>query len=96
MNTSAKPFFEFQVDNVFQVEGQGAVVTGTVVKGAVRSGDTLYLKKPTGEKKEITILAIEGFRKILQEALMGESVAITIAKLNKSDFMKGDIITFDS
>jgi elongation factor Tu len=96
MSISSKPFFEFHVEDIFWIEGHGTVVTGTVVKGAVRKGDTLYLKKPTGEKKEVTILAIEGFRKVLQEALMGENVGLTIAKLEKSDFSRGDVITFDS
>jgi len=54
------------------------------------------LKKSTGEQKQITILAIEGFRKVLEQALMGENVGLKIAKLDKSDFSKGDLITFDS
>jgi translation elongation factor EF-Tu-like GTPase len=96
MSIPFKPFFEFKVEDIFWIEGHGAVVTGTVIKGAVRKGDTLFLKKSTGEKKEVTILAIEGFRKVLQEALMGENVGLTMAKLDKSDFSRGDLITFDS
>lgn len=96
MSESSQPFFEFRVEHIFWIEGHGAAVTGTVVKGAVRSGDTLFLRKSNGERKEITISAIEGFRKVLQEALMGENVALKIAKLEKSDFSRGDIITFDS
>jgi len=38
MSISSKPFFEFRVEDIFWIEGHGAVVTGTVIRGAVRKG----------------------------------------------------------
>ncbi|MBM3858092.1 MAG: hypothetical protein FJ395_00405 [Verrucomicrobia bacterium] len=91
-----KPFFDFKVEDIFWISGHGAVVTGTVIKGAVRAGAAAFLKKANGETKPIRITGIEGFRKILKEALMGENVGLTIADLDKDDFDIGDVITFES
>ncbi|WP_043588121.1 EF-Tu/IF-2/RF-3 family GTPase [Geminisphaera colitermitum] len=96
MSADQKPFFELCVEDIFSITGRGTIVTGTVSKGAVRKGDVLYLKKPSGESKQVTILAIEGFRKVLKEALMGESVGLTIDVIDRNDISRGDIITFSA
>jgi elongation factor Tu len=95
-NPLREPFFEFRVEDTFWITGHGAIITGTVIKGAVRTGDVVTLKKASGESKKVKILGIEGFRKILKEALAGENVGLKIAELDKSDFSVGDVLTFAS
>ena len=47
---STKPFL-FAIDHCFQIKGQGTVITGTVLAGKVKVGDTIELPAHKTEKK---------------------------------------------
>lgn len=90
-----KPVFQFTVEDVFSITGRGVVVTGTIAKGAVRVGEKLLLRRTNGETIPIEITAIEGFKKVLKEALMGENVGLSIRGLPKEEIRSGDTISFE-
>ncbi|MGA2443798.1 MAG: EF-Tu/IF-2/RF-3 family GTPase [Opitutaceae bacterium] len=89
------PVFQFTVEDVFSIAGRGVVVTGTVARGAVRVGEKLLLRQSDGKTIPIEITAIEGFKKILKEALMGENVGLSIQGLPKEAIRAGDTISFE-
>lgn len=94
-NDIHKPVFQFSVEDVFSIAGRGIVVTGTVARGAVRAGEKLSLRQSDGRTIPIEITAIEGFRKILKEALMGENVGLSIQGASKEAIHAGDTISFE-
>ena len=94
-NDIHKPVFQFSVEDVFSITGRGIVVTGTVVIGAVRVGEKLLLHQSDGRTIPVEITAIEGFRKILKEALMGENVGLSIQGASKEAIRAGDMICFE-
>ena len=90
-----KPKFKLLVQDIFNVAGMGVVVTGPVTEGAVRVGDIVNLIKSDGSKKSCRIKQIEGFRKVLQEALLGDNIGLLLEGVEKSDINTGDNITFE-
>lgn len=72
-----KPFL-LMVDSAINIQGKGAVATGTVEQGICKPGDDLTLvgirRKPTGVK----VLSIEAFKKTLDNAIPGDSVGLCL------------------
>ena len=57
--------FLYAIDHCFQIKGQGTVMTGTVLSGQVKVGDTVELPMLRVEKK---IKSMQMFRKPVQLA----------------------------
>ena len=55
----------YAIDHCFQIKGQGTVMTGTVLSGQVKVGDTVELPMLRVEKK---IKSMQMFRKPVQLA----------------------------
>jgi selenocysteine-specific elongation factor len=77
------------IDRVFAVAGHGTVVTGTLMQGRVRVGDTLALQ-PSGLPARIKGLQI--FNRPVREATGGSRVAVNIAGLEVSQVVRGEAL----
>lgn len=79
--------FRLPIDRVFSVDGFGTVVTGTVVEGAVRSGDEVELA-PGGARARVRGLQVHGQR--VDAAYAGQRAALNLADLKKEEVRRGD------
>ncbi len=84
--------FEFKIDDVFQISGRGIVVTGTISKGVIKINDKLFLVKPNGTKKPVTVKGIEQFRKVVIKAGEGEAVGVLLNGITKEDVERNDFL----
>jgi elongation factor Tu len=89
--TAVKQPFLMAVEDAFYIAGRGVVATGTIERGALKTGDAVELVgiKPN---KPTTVVAIEMFRKIVPEAKAGDSVGLVLRGVEKTDVERGMMI----
>ena len=81
--------FRLFVDRIFTASGFGTVVTGSVVGGSIRSGDTAYLL-PGG--RQLRVRRLERHGKEVDEVRVGDRASMNLAGLDRDDFSRGMII----
>ncbi len=74
------------IDRIFSVKGFGAVVTGTLVSGEIKTGDELELL-PAGKKVRVRNLQVHG--KDVESSAAGNRVAVNLGGINTSDIERG-------
>ncbi|MEW6447197.1 MAG: selenocysteine-specific translation elongation factor [Bacillota bacterium] len=77
------------VDRVFTISGFGTVVTGTLVSGTVKEGDTLEVL-PQGVSARVRSLQVHG--KKTQMARAGQRVAVNLAGVEKQAVRRGNVL----
>ena len=82
------PSFRMTVEDVFSIAGRGTVVTGQIEAGTIRIGDEVIIRGNEVDKKA-TVVGVESFRKMLQEAKAGENVGILLRGIGKADVARG-------
>ena len=75
------------VDRVFSVDGFGTVVTGTLWRGSVRTGDAIELA-PKGLSTRVRRVQVHG--KTVDEAHAGQRVALALHAVDRDDVSRGD------
>ncbi|HTK30415.1 MAG TPA: selenocysteine-specific translation elongation factor [Candidatus Saccharimonadaceae bacterium] len=75
------------VDRVFTVEGFGTVVTGTLWRGAIRTGETLALL-PAGHAVRVRRVQVHGAT--VGEALAGQRTALALHGVERDQVTRGD------
>src|SRR5262245_32262118 len=75
------------IDRVFTVEGFGTVVTGTLWRGAVRTGDVLELL-PRGAQVRVRRVQVHG--ETVEEALAGQRTALALHGVERDEVSRGD------
>jgi selenocysteine-specific elongation factor len=75
------------VDRVFTVEGFGTVVTGTLWRGRVRTGDTLGLQ-PRGLPVRVRRVQVHG--QTVEEAHAGQRTAVALHGVEREQVERGD------
>ena len=78
------------VDRVFMVEGFGTVVTGTLWRGRVRTGDALELL-PAARPVRVRRVQVHGAT--VDEALAGQRTALALHGVARADVERGDWLT---
>jgi selenocysteine-specific elongation factor len=78
------------IDRSFAVKGFGAVVTGTLWSGTLRSGETIELH-PAGPQARIRGLEVHG--KQVPAAMAGERTAVNLAGIDRSSIRRGFVLT---
>ncbi len=79
--------FRMPIDRAFSPAGQGAVVTGTVWRGAAQVGDSLQLL-PGGTTVRVRRLQAQG--KDVERVTAGERAAINLAGIKAHEIQRGD------
>lgn len=75
------------VDRVFIVEGFGTVVTGTLWRGRIRTGDTLELQ-PRGLPVRVRRVQVHG--QTVEEAHAGQRTAVALHGVEREQVERGD------
>jgi len=75
------------VDRVFVMEGFGTVVTGTLWRGRVRTGDSLELL-PSG--RAVRVRRVQVHNQTVDEARAGQRTAIALHGVSKDEVARGD------
>jgi len=78
------------VDRVFTMKGFGTVVTGTLIAGSLRTGDTVQML-PSGDQYRIRGLQVHG--RSVEKALAGQRTAVNLQGAEKLSLHRGDVIT---
>ncbi len=75
------------VDRVFTVEGFGTVVTGTLWRGRIRTGDSLALLP---REREVRVRRVQVHGETVDEARPGQRTAVALHGVSKEEVERGD------
>ncbi len=78
------------VDRVFTMKGFGTVVTGTILSGKVSVEDTVEIL-PAGIKSRVR--GIQSHNQKVQESVAGQRTALNLQGVEKTDIIRGDVVT---
>jgi selenocysteine-specific elongation factor len=81
--------FRLPVDRSFSRTGAGTVVTGTVLSGSVRQGETLCVS-PSGAS--VRVRGVQRHGAATEQAFAGERCALALAGIERSAVQRGDAI----
>ncbi|TYZ58644.1 hypothetical protein PybrP1_009231 [[Pythium] brassicae (nom. inval.)] len=82
--------FSFAIDHCFAIQGNGTILTGTVLSGAVHVGDALELPSLQVVK---TVKSMQMFRQPVAVAAQGDRVGIRVNGLDASLVERGMAVT---
>jgi len=77
------------VDHSFPKKGHGTVVTGTILRGTIKTDEVVYTV-PLG--KNVRIRSIQVFGQQTSEASAGDRVGINLPELKSTDLVRGDYL----
>jgi selenocysteine-specific elongation factor len=78
------------IDRIFTIAGSGTVVTGTLIDGALRTGQEVEIV-PSGLKSRIR--ALQTHKSKVDTASPGSRVAANIVGINTAQLTRGDVVT---
>jgi len=83
--------FLMPIEDVFNIEGRGTVVTGRVDRGILKKMEEVEIVgiRPT---VKTTVTDIEMFRKLLDEARAGDNVGVLLRGVKKEDVERGQVV----
>ncbi len=87
---SAGGLLRLPVDRVFTMKGFGTVITGTLISGRVRVGDTVEIY-PTG--KTAKVRGVQVHNSAVEEARAGMRTAINFQGLEKTAIARGEVVS---
>jgi selenocysteine-specific elongation factor len=82
--------FRLPVDRVFSISGFGTVVTGTIISGRIKEGETVQVYPSSIVSK---IRSIQVHDKSVPFAEAGQRCALNIANLKVNELQRGDVIS---
>jgi len=85
-----KPFL-MCVEDVFNIEGRGTVVTGRVERGTLNRMDEVEIVG-LGDTRKTTATDIEMFRKLLDKATAGDNVGVLLRGTRKEEVERGMVL----
>ena len=85
-----KPFL-MPIEDIFSIEGRGAVVTGRIERGIIKVSEEVEI---VGIKETIktTVIGIEMFNKSLDEGIAGDNAGILLRGIKKEDIHRGQVL----
>ena len=78
--------FLFAVDHCFPIKGQGTVLTGTVLSGECKVGDTVEIPNMKLEKK---VKSMQMFKRPVQSCARGDRLGMCITQLDHKLMERG-------
>jgi len=79
------------IEDVFNIEGRGTVVTGRVERGILKKMEEVEIVG-LKETRKTTATDIEMFRKLLDEARSGENVGVLLRGTKKEEVERGMVL----
>lgn len=79
------------VDRVFSMKGFGTVVTGTLVSGAIRVGETVEVM-PAGVQAKVR--GVQVYNAPAEVSLAGQRTAINLQGVEKDSLRRGDVLSY--
>ncbi|OEU49725.1 MAG: selenocysteine-specific translation elongation factor [Desulfobacterales bacterium C00003060] len=86
---SSNGLFRLPVDRVFTMKGFGTVVTGSLVSGKVRVGETIMIY-PSGIQSKVRGIQVHG--KTVDVAVSSMRTAINFQGVDRSSIARGDVV----
>ncbi len=83
--------FLLPIEDVFNIEGRGTVVTGRVERGILKKMDEVEIVGIRDTAKT-TVTDIEMFRKLLDSAEAGDNVGLLLRGIKKEDIERGQVV----
>ncbi len=83
--------FLMPIEDVFNIEGRGTVVTGRVERGVLKKMSEVEIVG-IRETQKTVCTDIEMFRKLLDEAQAGDNVGLLLRGLKKTDVERGQVV----
>lgn len=83
-------FFRMYVDRVFQLQGIGCVVTGSVLNGMARSGQELIVV-PGGKK--VRVRSIQRYNLPVDQVVSGNRAALNLTGIKTDEVYRGALLT---
>ncbi len=83
-------YFRMFIDRIFQVQGFGTVINGSVLSGQINKKDKLYLIP--GEK-ELRIRRIERHHTEVEEVFSGDRASFNVVGLRHDEFERGMLVS---
>jgi elongation factor Tu len=83
--------FLMPIEDVFNIEGRGTVVTGRVERGILKKMEEVEIVGISSTAKT-TVTDIEMFRKLLDEARAGDNVGVLLRGIKKDDVQRGQVV----
>lgn len=84
--------FLMPIENVFSIPNRGLVFTGQINRGTVKVGDTIQIIGLNHETIATTVLGIEKFRDLVDNAEAGDNVGISIGDFERDQFERGQVL----
>lgn len=84
------PTFRMTVGFVTPVRGRGVFATGEIESGTLTIGDEILIQRQ-GSANKAVVIAIDAFRKTLQQAQKGEAIS-ALLRVELSDVQPGDVL----
>lgn len=81
--------FRLPVDRVFTMKGFGTVITGTLVSGRVKIGETVEIL-PSGITAKVRGLQVHGTK--VEQAVAGQRTAVNLQGVEKSAIERGEVV----
>ncbi|MBF0226021.1 MAG: selenocysteine-specific translation elongation factor [Desulfobacterales bacterium] len=88
---SSDGLFRLPVDRVFTMKGFGTVITGTLISGKVKVGDTIMIYPQLITSK---VRGIQVYHQTSDTAYAGARTAINFQGLDKASINRGDVLSF--
>lgn len=85
-----KPFL-MAVEDVMTISGRGTVATGRIERGVINANDEIEIVGLRDTQKT-TVVSLEMFKKILDQAMAGDNVGILLRGLKKEDLERGQVL----
>lgn len=82
--------FRLPVDRVFSISGFGTIVTGTIISGRIKEGETVEIYP---SKMPSKIRSIQVHEKSVPFAEAGQRCALNIANIKVNEVQRGDLIS---
>ncbi|MCP4680572.1 MAG: selenocysteine-specific translation elongation factor [Deltaproteobacteria bacterium] len=87
---TAGEVFRLFPDRIFSVSGFGTVVTGSVIGGSLKTGETAYLLP---NAKKLRVRRLERHGQEVEEVSAGDRASMNLVGLDRDDFERGMVIS---
>lgn len=92
-NLLSKEPFQLYIDRIYQVEGVGVVVSGTIKQGEVTPGETLFLGPLNdGSFLRVKVQSIEMHHYRVTKGVAGDIVGVALKGVRPSEIVRGMVL----